>query len=101
MTVKELKELLKDLPDDVLIHKTEGDFYPKMNRISIIKMYILPEKERVVFKRKYISAEIDKKYYALILDRLKNGYIKEEYRLKFKNKKENNVANLPLFNKVE
>lgn len=52
-------------------------------------------------KRKYISAEIDKKYYSLILDRLKNGYIKKEYRLKFRNKKENNVASLPLFNKGE
>jgi len=31
--------------------------------------------------RNYISAEIDKKYHDLITDRLKNGYIKEEYRL--------------------
>ncbi len=33
-------------------------------------------------KRNYISAEIDKKYHNLIVDRLKNGYIKEKYRLK-------------------
>jgi len=32
-------------------------------------------------KRNYISAEIDKKYYKLILDRLKNGYIRKKYRL--------------------
>ena len=32
--------------------------------------------------RNYISAEIDKKYHNLIVDRLENGYIKEKYRLK-------------------
>ena len=40
--------------------------------------------------RNYISAEIDKKYYDLIMDRLKNGYIKDEYRLKFVRKITNN-----------
>ncbi len=35
-------------------------------------------------KRNYISAEIDKKYHAMILDRLKNGYIKKEYKLQNK-----------------
>lgn len=32
--------------------------------------------------RRYISAEIDKKYYNMILDRLKNGRITDKYRLK-------------------
>jgi len=34
--------------------------------------------------RKYISAEIDKKYYEIIIDRLKKGKIDEKYRLKMK-----------------
>ena len=32
--------------------------------------------------RQYISAEIDEKYYEIILDRLKNGRIDQKYRLK-------------------
>ena len=52
-------------------------------------------------KRQYISAEIDKKYHELIVDRLKNGYIKERYKLQLKQiKKEKPLSNLPLFNKV-
>ncbi len=51
-------------------------------------------------KRKYISAEIDKKYYKMIQDRLKNGYIKKEYKLKLANNKNKDTsASLPLFNK--
>ncbi|MBI5694517.1 MAG: site-specific DNA-methyltransferase [Nitrospirae bacterium] len=34
--------------------------------------------------RNFISAEIDKKYYEMILDRLQNGIIKEKYRLNLK-----------------
>ncbi|MBA7669390.1 DNA adenine methyltransferase YhdJ [subsurface metagenome] len=34
--------------------------------------------------RQYISAEIDKKYYEIILDRLKRGRIDQKYRLKLK-----------------
>lgn len=34
--------------------------------------------------RRYISAEIDKKYYNVIIDRLKNGKISEKYKLKMK-----------------
>ena len=37
--------------------------------------------------RNFISAEIDEKYCKLINDRLKNGYIPEDYKLKFNNKK--------------
>ncbi len=36
-------------------------------------------------KRQYISAEIDEKYYEMIKDRLKNGCIKKEYKLKLRN----------------
>jgi DNA modification methylase len=36
-------------------------------------------------KRKYISAEIDEKYYKMIIDRLENGKISEKYRLQLKN----------------
>jgi len=38
--------------------------------------------------RNFISAEIDPKYFKIIEDRIKNGFIKEEYKLKSKNKKE-------------
>jgi len=34
--------------------------------------------------RKYISAEIDEKYYRMIINRLSNGKIEEEYRLNMK-----------------
>ena len=34
--------------------------------------------------RQYISAEIDKKYYDIIIDRLKNGRINEKHRLQLK-----------------
>jgi len=34
--------------------------------------------------RQYISAEIDKKYYDIIIDRLKNGRINEKHKLKMK-----------------
>jgi DNA modification methylase len=33
-------------------------------------------------KRQYISAEIDEKYYKMIIDRLKIGYIDEKYKFK-------------------
>ena len=34
--------------------------------------------------RQYISAEIDKKYYEIIVDRLRKGRIDEKHRLKMK-----------------
>jgi len=37
-----------------------------------------------VLKRHYISAEIDEKYYKMILDRLKEGKIGIKYRLRMK-----------------
>lgn len=37
-----------------------------------------------LLERQYISAEIDKKYYGIIVDRLKNGRINEKHRLKMK-----------------
>ena len=49
--------------------------------------------------RQYISAELDRKYYEMITDRLKNGYIKKEYKLEFR-KKEKNPPQLSLFSKV-
>jgi len=36
-------------------------------------------------KRQYVSAEIDKKYHEMILDRLKNGYIRKRYKLQLRN----------------
>lgn len=36
--------------------------------------------------RQFISAEIDEKYYNMILDRLNNGVIDEKYKLKLRNK---------------
>ncbi len=52
-------------------------------------------------KRKYISAELDKKYHEMIQDRLKNGYIKKEYKLQLANNKKRGSSNLSLFNKEE
>ena len=46
MTVKELKELIKDLPDDMPIHKTEGDFYPAIRKANINGLYALTDEER-------------------------------------------------------
>ena len=37
-----------------------------------------------LFGRQYISAEIDEKYYEIILDRLRKGKIDQKYRLKMK-----------------
>jgi len=34
--------------------------------------------------RQYISAEVDEKYYKMILDRLNKGRIQEKYRLRLK-----------------
>ena len=39
--------------------------------------------------RQYISAEIDKKYYDIIIDRLKNGKINEKHRLMLKQRTSN------------
>ena len=49
--------------------------------------------------RQYISAEIDKKYYEIITDRLKDGYIKKEHKLEIR-KKEKDPSQLSLFSKV-
>jgi DNA modification methylase len=52
-----------------------------------------------LLKRQYISAEIDKKYYEMIIDRLKNGYIKDKYRLKlWKNEKDRDEKTLSFLN---
>ncbi|MCM8762190.1 MAG: site-specific DNA-methyltransferase, partial [Candidatus Omnitrophica bacterium] len=37
-----------------------------------------------VLNRQYISAEIDEKYYNMIIERLSKGRIEEKYRLKLK-----------------
>ena len=51
--------------------------------------------------RQYISAEIDPKYYEVIVDRLKNGYIKEKYKLQLrKEKKEGSAEEASLFSRV-
>ncbi len=50
-------------------------------------------------KRRYISAEIDESYHEMILDRLKNGYIKEEYKLQLRNPSKPK-ENLLLFNEA-
>ncbi|MBL7197936.1 MAG: transcriptional repressor LexA [Candidatus Omnitrophica bacterium] len=54
-----------------------------------------------LLKRQYISAEIDPKYHELIIDRLKNGHIKEKYKLKLRqDEEEKSTSVLPLFSKV-
>jgi len=54
-----------------------------------------------LLNRQYISAEIDPKYHEIIADRLKNGYIKEKYKLQIrkKTKKLETIPELLLFNK--
>lgn len=47
--------------------------------------------------RQYISSEIDENYYAMILDRLKNGYIQEKYKLNLGRIKEKELV---LFSRV-
>jgi len=44
--------------------------------------------------RQFISAEIDKKYYEIIIDRLRKGKIDEKYRLKMKKEKMGNELQL-------
>lgn len=44
-----------------------------------------------VLNRQYISAEIDEKYYKMILDRLSKGRIEEKYRLKLKKYEMKNI----------
>jgi len=52
--------------------------------------------------RKFISAEIDEKYYKMIKDRLNNGYILEKYKLDLKNyAKKNSEAQLTLIKESE
>jgi len=47
-----------------------------------------------VLNRKFISAEIDEKYYKMVLDRLKNGRIDPKYKLKIKNNFKYKTENL-------
>lgn len=51
-----------------------------------------------VLNRQYISAEIDPKYYEIITDRLKNGYIREKYKLQLRKKEEGRKTEPSLFN---
>lgn len=44
-----------------------------------------------VLNRQYISAEIDEKYYKMILDRLSKGHIEEKYKLKLKKYEMKNI----------
>lgn len=44
-----------------------------------------------VLNRKYISAEIDEKYYKMILERLRKGKIEEKYRLNMKKYETKNI----------
>jgi len=47
--------------------------------------------------RQYISSEIDPKYYEIITDRLKNGYIRKKYKLQLRKEKEEKPSELFLF----
>lgn len=44
-----------------------------------------------VLNRQYISAEVDEKYYQMILDRLNKGRIEEKYKLKLKHYERRNI----------
>jgi DNA modification methylase len=55
-----------------------------------------------VLNRQYISAEIDEKYYNIILDRLNKGRIEEKYKLKsILYKRKNLAAQLSLLENKE
>lgn len=55
-----------------------------------------------VLNRKYISAEVDEKYYKMILDRLNKGRIEEKYRLRLRHYEERNLeAQLSLLEEKE
>jgi DNA modification methylase len=55
-----------------------------------------------MYNRHYISAEIDEKYYKMIIDRLNKGTIDEKYRLKLKNHKtKNSYTQFALFETQE
>jgi len=45
-----------------------------------------------ILKRQFISAEIDEKYYNMILDRLNKGKIEERYKLRLKNYDSKNLS---------
>lgn len=50
-------------------------------------------------KRRYVSAELSKQYFNMILSRLKNGFIEEKYKLQLgKNKKNGKNSTATLFN---
>ena len=53
-----------------------------------------------LLNRQYISAEIDPKYYEIITDRLKNGYIREKYKLRLREEKEEKSSEPSLFSTV-
>lgn len=48
-----------------------------------------------IFNRQYISAEIDEKYYKMIIDRLNEGRIEEKYKLIKKEYKNKNIHKQP------
>jgi DNA modification methylase len=50
-----------------------------------------------LLNRQYISSEIDPKYYEIITDRLKNGYIQEKYKLQLRKEREEKTSELSLF----
>lgn len=53
-----------------------------------------------ILNREYISAEIDEKYYKMIIDRLSKGRIEEKYKLRMKRQKVENIdRQLTLFEK--
>ena len=51
--------------------------------------------------RQFISAEIDEKYYRMILDRLRKGYIEEKYKLRLRDYEINNLERQLIFLKEE
>ena len=55
-----------------------------------------------VLNRQYISAEVDEKYYNMILDRLSKGRIEEKYKLRLRNYERRNIeAQLSLLEEKE
>ena len=50
-----------------------------------------------LLNRQYISSEIDPKYYEIITDRLKNGYIREKYKLQLRKERKGELTENSLF----
>ena len=85
--------------ESLRVLKDEGNLffinYPKQN--AYLRVKFLEDSEIILtkhLKRKFVSAEIDKIYYDMILERLKkNGSIPHKYKLQLGKKQSDKIIN--------